>query len=377
MIYNDFCGKKLSALGMGCMRLPCLDGDNTKIDMEQTARMVAYALENGINYFDTAWMYHGGKSESAMGEVLSAYPRESYYLASKFPGFKLDVMSKVSETFETQLERCKTDYFDFYLFHNLCEKNLEWYLDPKFGLFDYLSEQKRKGRIKHLGFSTHGSLNTIRRFLSVYGKYMEFCQLQINWLDWDFQNAREKVALVASYGIPVWVMEPVRGGKLVELSAEHEARLRALRPEATAAEWAFRFIQSLPEVVVTLSGMSNFEQLRENVDTYAKSLPLSQTEMDTLLDIASQIAAKTALPCTACKYCVEGCPAQLDIPRLIEIYNKHAYSDAEFVASQAQEELGDVTPPSACIGCRACEDACPQSIKISEMMSDFSTRLAK
>jgi predicted aldo/keto reductase-like oxidoreductase len=377
MIYNKFKDKQLSALGMGCMRLPCLDGDNTKIDKEQTAQMVAYALEQGVNYFDTAWMYHGGLSEAAIGEALSAYRRDSFYLATKFPGFAQDRMTRIAEIFEEQLSRCKTDYFDFYLFHNLCEKNLEWYLDPEYGLFDYLTEQKRKGRIKHLGFSTHGSLNTIKRFLEVYGKDMEFCQLQVNWLDWDFDNAREKVALAASYGIPVWVMEPVRGGKLVSLEPEHEARLRALRPEATMAEWAFRFIQSLPEVTVTLSGMSNFEQLRENVQTFATNEPLSQVEMETILGIADEIAAKTALPCTSCKYCTENCPVELDIPRLIELYNTHVYSKDAFVASEVRKDMGEMTAPSACIGCRACEDACPQSIKISEMMSDFSARLGE
>ena len=182
MIYNDFKGLRLSALGLGCMRLPCVNGDNSVIDMQAAEQMVAYAMEKGVNYFDTAWGYHSGRSEPAMGELLSKYPRESFYLASKFPGYDVSNMDKVEEIFEKQLKRCKTDYFDFYLFHNVCEKNIDGYLDEKYGIYEYLMKQKKNGRIKHLGFSTHGSLSTIRRFLDAYGDAMEFCQLQVNWL---------------------------------------------------------------------------------------------------------------------------------------------------------------------------------------------------
>lgn len=375
MIYNKFKDLELSALGMGCMRLPCINGENNNIDMAATREMVAYAFVNGINYFDTAWGYHSGMSEPAMGEILSEYPRESFYLASKFPGYDVSLMAKVEEIFEKQLERCRTPYFDFYLFHNLCEKNVEGYLDENFGIFDYLMKQKANGRIKHLGFSTHGSLRTMKRFLDAYGKDMEFCQLQINWLDWDFQNAKAKVELVQSYGIPVWIMEPVRGGALASLEPEYEARLRALRPEATMAEWAFRFIQSLPCAVMTLSGMSNFEQLKENIATFETSKPLTDGEMNTLFEIAREMTAKTALPCTSCRYCVDHCPQELNIPWIIELYNEHVYSGGGFIAPMALDSVAEDKQPSACIGCRSCEDVCPQGIKISEMMSDFSRRI--
>ncbi len=377
MIYNDFKGKKLSALGLGCMRLPCIEGENSKIDMDASAKMVKYAMENGINYFDTAWGYHSGMSEPVMGEILSAYPRDSFYLATKFPGYDVSNMDKVEEIFEKQLKRLRTDYFDFYLFHNLCEKNVNEYLDEKYGIYKYLMEQKRNGRIKHLGFSTHGSLHTMKRFLNAYGKDMEFCQLQINWLDWDFQNAKAKVELVKSYGIPVWVMEPVRGGKLARLDEEYAEKLRALRPTATPAEWAFRFLQSLPEAVVTLSGMSNMEQLAENIKTYESTAPLSDGEMTTLLGIASEMTAKTALPCTSCRYCVDHCPMELDIPKLIELYNEHTYSNGGFIAPMALDAMAENKRPDACIGCRSCEEVCPQGIKIAEMMSDFSKRLTE
>jgi predicted aldo/keto reductase-like oxidoreductase len=236
-------------------------------------------------------------------------------------------------------------------------------------------EQKRNGRIKHLGFSTHGSLHTMKRFLEAYGKDMEFCQLQINWLDWDFQNAKAKVELVTSYGIPVWVMEPVRGGKIAALEPEYEQRLRALRPDASMAEWAFRFVQSIPEVKLTLSGMSNAAQLKENIATYEAAKPLNDTEMATLLKISGEMTAKTTLPCTACRYCVDHCPTELDIPKLIELYNEHVFSEGGFIAPMALEAVAEDKHPSACIGCRSCEAVCPQGIKISEMMSDFAKRL--
>ena len=357
------------------MRLPVVDGDNAKIDMEAARRMVAYAMEQGINYYDTAWGYHSGQSEPAMGELLSEYPRESFYLATKFPGYDVSLMDKVEEIFEKQLCRLRTDYFDFYLFHNVCEKNIDGYLDPAFGVYDYLMAQKKNGRIRHLGFSTHGSLQTMKRFLDAYGKDMEFCQLQINWLDWDFQNARAKIELVKSYGIPVWVMEPVRGGSLASLKPEYEERLRALRPEATMAEWAFRFLQSIDDVALTLSGMSNFEQLCENIHTFGEHKPLNNEELDVILDIARDMTAKTALPCTSCRYCVDHCPMELNIPWFIELYNEHIYSGGGFIAPMAIDSVEDSKRPSACIGCRGCEQVCPQGIKISEMMADFSRRL--
>lgn len=373
MIYKDFHGLKLSALGLGCMRLPT-KGDYNQIDVDATKQMVAYAMANGINYYDTAWGYHDGNSESVMGEVLSAYPRDSFYLASKFPGFCQENFNDVAGIFNKQLEKCRVDYFDFYLFHSVTEKNIDGYLDPKYGVYDYLMEQKRNGRIRHLGFSTHGNLDTIKRFLDAYGNDLEFCQLQINWLDWQLQQAKEKVELVTSYGIPVWVMEPVRGGSLATLNADYLARLNALRNDVSVVEWAFRFIQSVPQVVMTLSGMSNFDQLKQNIQIFAQNKPLNDREMTTILGIASEIIAGDTIHCTSCRYCTSRCPMELDIPRIIKVYNHHKYSGR---ALDAIVDLDDDKLPSACLGCRACEEVCPQSIKISEMMTDFADRLKR
>ena len=213
------------------------------------------------------------------------------------------------------------------------------------------------------------------RFLDAYGKHMEFCQLQVNWLDWKMQNAKGKMELVKNYGLPVWVMEPVRGGKLVSLEKRYESKLKALRPDATMAEWAFRFLQTLPDVTLTLSGMSNLDQLKENIATYENEKPLNADEMKALFDIVDEMTAKDTLPCTGCRYCTTHCPMELDIPNLIELYNEHVFSGGGFLAPMAVGALDEDKRPSACIGCRACEAVCPQNIKISEMMSDFVEKL--
>lgn len=374
MVYKDFQDLKLSALGMGTMRLPVIDGNDAKIDEAATAQMVDYAMEHGVNYYDTAWGYHSGNSELVMGRVLHRYPREKFCLASKFPGYDLTNMPKVKEIFEKQLEKCQVEYFDFYLFHNVCEMNIDAYLDPKYGIFDYLMEQKKNGRIRHLGFSTHGSYDVMKRFLDAYGEHMEFCQIQLNYLDWSFQDAKSKVELLKTYNIPVWVMEPVRGGKLAKLDEKSEAVLKSLRPDEEIPAWAFRFLQSIPEVTMILSGMSNEQQLKDNIDTFAEDKPLNEEEMKALLSIADGMLNRV-LPCTACHYCVSHCPQGLDIPKLLELYNEHSFTGGGFIAPMALSAVPEDKWPSACIGCRSCEQVCPQQIKISEAMADFTKRL--
>jgi hypothetical protein len=276
MVYKNFQDLELSALGLGTMRLPVVDKDDARVDEETVKEMVTYAMEHGINYYDTAWGYHAGRSETVMGKVLLEYPREAFYLADKFPGYDLSNMPKVEEIFEEQLRKCQVDYFDFYLFHNVCEMNIDAYLDQKYGIYEYLMKQKQNGRIRHLGFSAHGSCEVMRRFLEAYGKDMEFCQIQLNYLDWTFQDARAKMQLLEEYHIPVWVMEPLRGGKLASLSEADAKKLAACRPEEKMPAWAFRFLQTLPDVKVVLSGMSNMEQLKENIETFETQAPLKE-----------------------------------------------------------------------------------------------------
>lgn len=375
MIYKNFQDCQLSALGMGAMRLPTINGDDAVIDQETTKRMVDYAMEHGVNYYDTAWGYHGGQSEIVLGKALSDYPRDRFYLADKFPGYDLSNMDKVEEIFEEQLKKCGVEYFDFYLFHNVCEMNIDAYLDESYGIFSYLIKQKQNGRIRHLGFSAHGNYDVIKRFLEAYGKDMEFCQLQLNYVDWTFQDAKKKLDLLNEYQIPIWVMEPLRGGSLASLKEEDAQKLQQLRPDETTPAWAFRFLQSIPNVTVILSGMSNEEQMMQNIRTFETDAPLNEQEKQTLLGIADSMVKKIVLPCTACHYCVSHCPMGLDIPSLLSLYNEHSFTNGGFIAPMALAAIPEDKRPSACIGCRSCEAVCPQQIKISEAMADFTEKL--
>ncbi len=374
MIYKNFQGEKLSALGLGCMRLPVLEGDDARIDEAAAKEMVDFAMAQGINYYDTAWGYHEGNSELVIGRTLASYPRETFFLATKFPGYDLSNMDKVEEIFEKQLEKCGVEYFDFYLFHNVCEMNIDAYLDEKYGIFPYLVEQKKRGRIRHLGFSAHGSVEVMKRFLEAYGSEMEFCQIQLNYLDWNFQDAKGKVELLKEWKLPVWVMEPLRGGRLAKLTEDEEAKLLALRPEEKIPAWAFRFLQTIPEVTVVLSGMSDFSQLTENLHTFETEEPLKEQETEALLKIADGLLGGT-LPCTACHYCVSHCSQGLEIPKLIALYNEHCFTGGGFLAPMVLSAEPQEKQPGACVGCRSCEAVCPQGIKISEAMADFAEKL--
>lgn len=378
MIYNDFQGLKLSALGMGNMRLPVLDGNDNNIDVDAAKEMIAFCMNSGINYYDTAYGYHGGNSELVVGQLLKNYERSSFYLASKFPGYDLSNMPKVREIFEEQLEKCQVEYFDFYMFHNVCEMNIDEYLNPEFGIFDYLMEQKQNGRIRHLGFSTHGDIDCITRFLEAYGEHMEFGQLELNYFDYRFQNAKGKVQLLDEWNIPVWVMEPIRGGQLAALSPEAADKLKKARPDEDIPAWAFRFLQTIPSVTVTLSGMSNMEQLKANISTYAESKPLNEAEMQLILGIADEMIGRTTVPCTGCHYCVSKCPKGLDIPFLLKQYNEAMVAGAgEFIAPMALSSIAEGKQPECCISCHSCEKVCPQTIKISEELNKFATKMGR
>lgn len=375
MIYKEFKDLKLSSLGLGTMRLPLKGEKPSMIDEEEAARMVDVAFKKGINYFDTAWGYHDGMSEIVIGKILKNYPRESFNLASKFPGYDLSNMTKVEEIFEKQLEKCQVEYFDFYLIHNVYEKNVDSYLDEKYGILDYLLKQKENGRIKHLGFSCHGSLVVMEKFLSKYGKYMEFGQIQLNYLDYKFLNAKAQAEILNKYNIPIWVMEPLRGGKLAKLSDKYETRLKQLRPDETVPGWAFRFLQSIPNVTMVLSGMSTMEQLEQNIKTFEEDKKLTDEEMTELLKIADEIVSENNIPCTACSYCTTYCPKGLDIPHILALYNEYTFTNGAILPTMRINALPDDKKPAACIGCKSCEAVCPQQIKISEAMSNFADKL--
>lgn len=371
MQYIDFKGKKLSALGFGCMRFPTLNDDNGCIDEEATRAMVQRAIAGGVNYFDTAWVYHKGNSERVISNILKEYPRQSYYLATKLSAFEDEVCRNVSKYFEKQLATCGTDYFDFYLLHCVQESNIDRYLNEEYGVIPYLKAQKAAGRIKHLGFSCHCSLQTFERMLDACGEDIEFCQIELNWYDWSYQRASEKVAMLKQRGIPIWVMEPLRGGKLVEISPQDTKTLKALRPNEGIPAWGFRFLQRL-QVDMILSGMSTMAQVEDNLKTFETDAPLNDNECQTLLAIADKMIASGSVPCSACRYCVADCPMNLDIPTLIKHYNEHVLTNEELLPADA---LTEQQTPANCSGCQSCEKLCPQGIKIHKVMEDFAAAL--
>ncbi len=373
MQYNDFKELSLSRLGFGAMRLPTREDGS--IDQTALEEMVAYAMDHGVNYFDTAYPYHGGNSEIALGKALSRYPRESWYLASKYPGHQISETYDPAAIFEEQLQKCGVEYFDFYLLHNVYENSISTYTDPKWGILEYFKEQVKNGRIKHLGFSSHARPDTLEKFLDYAGADMEFCQIQLNYLDWTLQDAKAKYDLLTSRGIPVWVMEPVRGGRLAALSQEDTAKLKALRPEDSAAAWAFRWLQSLPNVKMVLSGMSNLAQMEDNVKTFSTGAPQTEQEAALLLEIADSM--KNALPCTKCRYCCDGCPQGLDIPMLIHAYNDVKFSGGGMTVSMQFDALPEAKRPAACIQCGACAAICPQNIHIPAALKELSDILSK
>ena len=368
MIYRDFQGEKLSLLGFGTMRLPT--NPDGSIDEEQVRRMTRYAMDHGVNYFDTAYPYHNGNSERVIGRVLKDYPRDSYYLATKYPGHQiLSSGYNPAEIFEEQLRKCDVEYFDFYLLHNVYEKSMETYLDPRWGIIDYFKEQKRLGRIRHLGFSCHAQTQGLKEFLDICGGDMEFCQIQMNYLDWTLQDAKTKCELLTKRNIPIWVMEPVRGGKLAKLPELQEEKLRALRPEESSAAWCFRWLTEVPNVHVILSGMSDMEQMKDNMKTFSEEKPLSDGERSTLEEIAAVL--KGGVPCTACRYCCDGCPMGLDIPMLLASYNDAKFASA-FTVSMRLDSMPKEKLPTACVGCGACAEICPQHIDVPGVMREFS-----
>lgn len=375
MIYQTFKELKLSALGFGAMRLPTIGGTpGAAVDEAEAKRIITYAYEHGVNYFDTAYPYHNGESESVLGSALKQFPRDSYYIATKYPGHEIHVSYDPKATFEEQLEKCCVEYFDFYLLHNIYENSVKTYADSRWGIIDYFLEQKKSGRIRHFGFSAHGDVKTIKEFLDSYGDGMDFCQIQLNYLDWTLQDAKAKYELLSGRGIPIWVMEPVRGGKLASLSPENAAKLKQMRPDESEAAWAFRWLQTLPDVKMILSGMSDMEQVRDNIKTFSSGSSLNTDEVRLIDEVAASML--DLLPCTACRYCCEGCPQKLDIPVLLSYYNDCRFIPS-FTSGMKVDALEPEKRPSACIACGECKEMCPQGIDIPEALKAFQGILEK
>ncbi len=382
MIYKDFKGLKLSQLGMGNMRLPTLE-NHGPIDEVKARQIIQHAYESGINYFDTAYRYHSGESESFVGKVLSQYPRDSYYIATKMPGHMMNYkdnkpgfqgylsgaqIGSLSEIFEQQLSKCGVEYFDFYLLHNLCESSYDLYTNDELGVVDYLLQEKAAGRIRYLGFSAHGSADTIESFLN-YRDCFDFVQIQLNFLDWHLQDAKRKYELLTNRGIPVMVMEPCRGGVLISFDDEINGMLKAARPDDSIASWAFSFVKSLSNVLVVLSGMNEISQMDDNIKTFSDPNPLTDEESKLLDKVTERLIR--LVPCTACRYCCEECPQGLDIPKLISLYNEMSYAHSPGLMFTIAA-LKDTDMPHNCIACEACKHPCPQSIEIPKIMQELA-----
>lgn len=394
MIYDEFLGSTVGLLGFGAMRLPVVDGDQAAIDQPALDAMVDTAIASGVNYFDTAYPYHGGLSEVALGKSLARYPRDSYYLADKYPGHQIADSYNPAQIFEEQLAKCGVDHFDFYLLHNVYENSIDVYTDEKWGIADYFAEQKRLGRISHLGFSSHGRPDNLAAFLD-YGarKYaalkekapevaalfageniFEFCQIQLNYLDWTLQRAEEKCAMLENAGVPVVVMEPLRGGRLAQLEPAQMDALETAAVGRSTVEWSFRWLQGLGNVKVVLSGMSNLEQVQDNCRIFAERQPLAAVEAAALLEVAETL--KGGVPCTACRYCVDTCPKQIDIPMMLATYNDLQFASS-FTVSMQMDAVEEEHRAADCIDCRRCSRLCPQGIDIPEALSELAGALEK
>ncbi len=372
MIYNNFRGENLSRLGFGCMRFAS-DPATGEIDQQKVNAMFDLAISRGLNYFDTAYPYLDGKSELAMAEALSKYPRESYYLADKFPGHSLPGPIDNIALFNISLKKCRTDYFDFYLLHNVTEWSVKVYESEEYHIIPDIIKMKEEGKIRHLGFSFHGGPELLEELLTKYEGVFEFVQIQCNYLDWTLQKAREKYDIITRHGLGVWVMEPVRGGKLAVLSEENMAKLRKFDANASAASFSFRFLQGLDNIKMILSGMNEVFQVEDNLNTFETYKPLSEEERETLFEIAESL--KKGVPCTGCRYCCAGCPMGLNIPYLLECYNDYKYAASQS-ASFRLDALDEDKLPSNCIGCGQCTHACPQGIDVPAALAELTEMYA-
>ena len=357
-------------LGFGLMRLPVIDGNDEKIDIGQVSKMADYFLENGFTYFDTAYPYHHGFSERAVKTVLTErHPRESFLLADKMPIFRIKEPKDVPATFEDQLERTGAGYFDMYLLHAMGAERMDTVRNCK--VWEYLLKEKERGRIRRLGFSFHDSPEVLDSMLTELPE-AEFVQLQINYADWEDEDVQSRrcYETAQKHGKPVVVMEPIRGGSLASKKAVSASVLQEAYPDISLASWALRFVAGLPGVAMILSGMSNYEQLEQNVSLFKSIQPLSAEEQAVLARAGEMLRNAGSIPCTDCKYCVEGCPAEINIPGILDLLNEY---DRFGSLENAKRSYGFRTKEkglaSACVGCGQCYSACPQHIESAVHMA--------
>lgn len=366
---RKFKDKEVSLLGLGTMRLPCKTPlkreSNPLIDYEKGQELVDYAYKNGVNYFDTAYMYHVGKSEKFIGTALKKYPRESYFLADKLPIWLCPKKNDMEKVFAKQLERTGADYFDFYLLHSLDKAHFD--KCEKFGAYDFLLKKREEGKIKNIGFSFHGTIDDLKRIVSSHK--WDFAQIQMNYLDWKNQDAKTQYEILTDAGIPVIVMEPVRGGKLADVDKNVADMFKKARPEKSIASWAISFVASHDNVLTILSGMNAMEQLSDNLDTLTDFEPLNESELKICENACAMINKSDVIPCTGCDYCAD-CPQGVKISTIFDVYNM--FKKSEITKDQAIEEYNKIdVNASACVNCGKCASHCPQSINIPDKMNNL------
>lgn len=364
---RKFKDSEISLLGLGTMRLPCKTPlkreANPMINYEKGQELVDLAYENGVNYYDTAYMYHVGKSEKFIGTALKKYPRDSFFLADKLPIWMCPKKSDMEKVFQKQLERTGMEYFDFYLLHSLNKENFE--KCEKFGAYDFVAKKKEEGKVKNIGFSFHGTIEDLKWIVSAHK--WDFAQIQMNYLDWKNQNSEQQYQILTDAGIPVIVMEPVRGGKLADVSSDIEAMFKNAKPDCSVASWAMSFVASHPNVITILSGMNSAEQMLDNLNTLTDFKFLSDTEMKICANAAAMMNKSEIIPCTGCDYCAD-CPKNVKISTVFSVYNKLKTNELTQDQSKAEYDKIDVNA-SACVNCGKCASHCPQSIKIPDKLS--------
>lgn len=359
----------LSRLGMGAMRLPIVaGGKDGDIDIARAEAIIDYGMSHGINYFDSAYVYHSGKSEQFLGNALRKYPRDSYYITTKY---NIHANPDYQETFRQQLERYGVDRIDFYLLHAVSDNTAEDYLNN--GCIEFFQQMQKEGKITYFGFSSHASPAVLEKFSSHHD--WDFAQIQLNYFDWLYSTAKSEYEILARKNIPVMVMESVRGGRLASLTPEAEAMLKAVHPDWSIPSWAFRWLKRLPQVQVCLSGMSNLDQIRDNISTFEDGTALTDEEEKLLFRACEAFRDQVRVPCTACRYCCDTCPAEINIPEILKVYNRYKIDGAQ--ALWNMDKVDSVGKPTDCIGCGACEGHCPQGIHVPEIMKELQEALSR
>lgn len=358
-----------SLLGYGCMRFPTTkDGE---IDAAEAEKILDLAYSKGINYFDTAYVYHSGKSESFVGGVLSKYDRNSYYIADKLPCWMVNSLDDAQRLFNEQLARLQTDYIDFYLLHSLSKQT--WDRMVELGVPEFCENLKKQGKIKHLGFSFHDEYEVFEEIIT--SRAWDFCQIQLNFMDTEYQAGMKGYELAEKAGVPVVVMEPLKGGMLASLPEEITEELRNENPNASIASWGLRWIASLPNVKVVLSGMSSMEQLEDNLNTYSDFRPINAEEQQMIIRLAEALKKKVNNGCTGCRYCMP-CPAGVNIPQNFEIWNEYGiFQNKHHTSWHWENALDNNEKAFNCVSCGQCEEVCPQNIHIREDLSRLQKEL--